>query len=750
MCGFVGFLSFDGARPASDDRRRLLERMAHAIIHRGPDETTFHDDGVLALVFNRLSIVDVAHGSQPIADEYRNRVVVVNGEIYNHEALRRELSGRHRFRTASDSEVPLHAYEQWGDAGIERLHGMFALALWDRRSRTLTLARDRLGIKPLYVCRLPDGLLFGSELKGLLAHPACPRALDWRVLDRASMGRSPSDTFVNGVEFVPGGQLWTVTADDAAIRRRTYWAIDDHLARAPFGVDKGAYVQAYGDLLETVTHEHLQGEVGIGLHLSGGLDSSLLAALVANRSADLPCFTIVERTSVMGGDVTAAQALTARLGLPWHPVDFDYRTLVDDMHFDLARFEDAVWMMDSPRFDLEWIFKEELHRVAKAAWPGLKVVLLGQGADEFAGGYSRRQDALRDSWADYLHDEVVPNLLYHEEIERAGTGHLWPWLSDDATYAAGHGPYHRMMALHCRQLQQHNLWHEDRTSAWHGLEARVPFLDHRLVELLASVPATLHETLFWDKSIVRAAMGRFLPGWNLAQPKIGFLGTADQGSLDLVLHALLRRIVPDFIDAYVADCASPFDRTKIEVLARDVLRSGPAFRENAHRLLECMAVAAFERQCRVGYAPRRADRPVLTVIPPANRGQLSSAYTGPMACLDPPPTDRPLRLREGALVTVALGPSTKRRFVFLVDGRSAGQLVAPRDHPWLSRFLDQLGGGAEHTAADWSQFLGAPPHELAMVVGMLANNGLLAQASDPLRHTSSVATTSHSLNVAWH
>jgi len=751
MCGFAGFLSFD-ERSRSEDRRIFLERMGAAIAHRGPDETTMYDDGILGLVFTRLSIVDVAHGSQPIGNEAGDCLIAVNGEIYNHDALRTELARTHAFRTRSDSEVPLHAFEQWGDRAFALLNGMFALAIWDRRRRVLTLARDRLGIKPLYVCRLPHGILFGSELKGLLAHPDCPRELDWRVVDRASMGRLPKDTFVQGVEFLPGGELLTVAANTGHIAQHRYWSLDDRIGAAPFGDDAAAYVGAYAELLETATHEHLQGEVGAGLHLSGGLDSSLLAALVARHAPDAPCFTIVERTSVLGGDVASARALTRRLGLPWHPVRVDYRRAAGEMQFDLARFEQAVWMMDSPRFDLEWLLKEELHRSAKVASPGIKVVLLGQGADEFAGGYSRRHDALRADWAAYLRDEVVPNLSYHDEIERAGSGHLWPWLADprrgdpDAP-----GPYHRMMGLHVRQLQQHNLWHEDRTSAWHGLEARVPFLDHRLVELLASVPASLHERLFWDKAIVRAAMQRALPGWAFVQPKIGFLGAADEGSLDLIRYELLLRIVPAFVEKYIdADPFGAFDATKLRGLLAASLRRGPAFREDAARAFECMAIAVFQRLCRDASPPVRGERPVLPVIAAAEHDRIEAQFAGPMAPSEPLPAATPFRLREGAQIAALLDAGDRRRFIFLVDGRAAGHLAAPNGHPWLDRLLEGLGAGTVRSLAEWANALATPEAELITVAGMLQNSGLIERTTEAPNGAGPATAITTRVPVTWH
>src|SRR5581483_7964767 len=278
--------------------------------------------------------------------------------------LRRTLAPRQQYATHSDSETPLHLYEERGPAALDALRGMFALAIWDRRERRLFLARDRFGIKPLYVCRLPHGLLFGSELKALLVHPECPRDLDWSAL--AELGPQQIagiPTYVRGVEHLPAGHC--LIAGDGRVETRCWWRVDEHLASAPFGDDAARYRDEFARLIEEATLEHLLGEVPIGLHLSGGLDSSLMAAIVASERRDLHCFSAVEYATWRSGDVAAAQHVTETLGLPWRPVLFDRSNLLDEMDFGLERLEQSVHMMDSPRFDLEWIFKEELHRYAR-------------------------------------------------------------------------------------------------------------------------------------------------------------------------------------------------------------------------------------------------------------------------------------------------------------------------------------------------------------------------------------------------
>ena len=361
MCGFAGFLSFAPAPFSSERRREILVAMGRAIEHRGPDGVQYFDDGTLALVFRRLAIIDVKGGDQPFFNETKTLVGVVNGEIYNHAQLRNELETRRRFVTRSDCEVVLHGFDVWGNAALERLRGMFAAAIWDREKRQLFLARDRLGIKPLYICRVDGGLLFGSELKALLMHPHCPRALDWGVLGRSLIVQPPAASYVQGVELpsrrrVPprrGGWLLQCRTLLGPGRPPGYRSLRRGRGSLPKSLPRPAGADDNGTPAKRRQ---------IGIQLSGGLDSSLLASIIAKDRTDIPCFTVVERTTYRAGDVHAARGVAERLGLAWYPVLFDYRSLLDDIGFDLHQLERSVWMMDAPRFDLEWLLKSELNR----------------------------------------------------------------------------------------------------------------------------------------------------------------------------------------------------------------------------------------------------------------------------------------------------------------------------------------------------------------------------------------------------
>lgn len=705
MCGFAGFLRFGDTRFDEHERRAILVRMGRLLAHRGPDDQTFYDDGVLSLVFRRLSIVDLAGGEQPIFNERGDQFIVVNGEIYNHAELRRQLAPRHTFSTRSDSEAPLHLFEEQGTAALDGLRGMFALAIWNRQTQRLFLARDRLGIKPLYVCRLPHGLLFGSELKALLAHPDCPREVDWsELLELGPQQRARVPTYVRGIDHLPGGHY--LTAQAGRIETVRWWQIDDHLASAPFGDNLLAYRNEFERLTEESTLEHLLGDVPIGLHLSGGVDSSLLAAIVAREKHDLACFSVVEYATWRSGDVAAARLVTEQLRLPWHPVLFERRALLDQMQFDLRRLEQSVHMMDSPRFDPEWILKEELHRYARRSCPGLKVVLLGQGIDEFAGGYSRQINSSHGSWKAYIDDEVEPDLRYWCGVEAALPERLRD-LSREPAVDAKWSPYHRKMRTFVYQLQHFNLWHEDRTSASQSLEARVPFLDHRIVELLASVPEPLQPYLFWNKRIVRDMIGRRLPAYDVERPKIPFFLAGDTRSIDAMLNGMLARCVPDFLDKYGDLAELPFSRDALHRMSARVLGNQQTSQGDSWRLMECMAIAIFARQCTLPDADEFDAVRARTEGAPLMRAEQWAEMDAAFADSVSEPaivwhsSDR-IALPRGARIVVPLGH--EESFELTSSSGARSMISVPQDMAWVPALLRHLGNPASEsfTIQDWA------------------------------------------------
>jgi asparagine synthase (glutamine-hydrolysing) len=596
MCGFAGFVSSAARAGDAPDRVACLRAMGRQLSRRGPDDEQLLVDEHLALVFRRLSVVDCAGGRQPIPNEDGTLFVAVNGEIYNHADLRATLKGPHRFRTRSDSEVVLHLFEEQGPAALDGLIGMFAIAIWDTRAHRLFLARDRLGIKPLYISRLGGDLLFGSELKALLVHPACARTLNWHDC-RETPGRLA--TFVSDIDCLPGGHYLT-WSPDGGVATRCYWNLDEAMATPDTGRPAAHYVERFADLLEDSVTRRLMSDVPVGAFLSGGLDSATIVSVAASQGQALPCFTMLERSTWLCGDAQAAADIAALLKVPFYPVLYDHEALVAQLQLGLGDLEYFVWLMDRPTFTLEFLFKHELHRFAKTVIPDLKVILIGQGADEFAGGYSNSVYTPHADWNDYLARAVMPLWKAQRCLELGIPELLQPTLAPEAYGPAPEAPFRAEMAYRLRTLQTYNLWHEDRTSCGQGVEARVPFLDHRLVELLASVPGRLHAELFWDKELIRRAARRWLPEAFVRRRKVPFVYGPERGSTVDFMYRWITRAFPAFREKYLEGPDRLFEPG---MLAR-ILRYAGDHPERRERILEtfvnCMGLSIFSRLCAEG------------------------------------------------------------------------------------------------------------------------------------------------------
>ncbi|MGB5486133.1 MAG: asparagine synthase (glutamine-hydrolyzing) [Lysobacterales bacterium] len=602
MCGFTGFINLSGLPGLPTDRRVVLDDMLSRIAHRGPDDAVLNDDGVLALGFCRLSIVDVTGGQQPFWNEDRSVLAVVNGEIYNHLDLKAQLQKSFNFGSRSDSEVILPLYKDRGSNMFDDVNGIFAVAIWDAPERRLVLARDRLGVKPLYYTLTGDTLLFASELKALLAHPGCPRELNWRQVQLSTTIHQPvTPSFIKGVHQLPAGHM-LIFEPGRAVRPFPYWSINNHFPNPGEKPQHSSryYVERYSELFDDSVRMQLMSDVPLGLFLSGGIDSSLIATAASGHQPGMDCFTIAEKTTAMTGDLGQARKVTDELSLPLHCVSYNGPAMLDELHFDLEYLEYMVWCVDAPRFNLEWFFKHELYRYAKTRFPDLKVILTGAGADEFAGGYSNSYTAPNRSWQDYVLNNVQPRwevfrALEDEESEKAG---LESSLAQERSRRSG---YQHMMYMNALSLQFYNLWYEDRTSAAHGIEARVPFLDHRLVELQASVPPAYHEELFWKKQIVRKQLGRLMPWYPADFPKVPFVFVPGNDSVKSVRTLILKRTFRPFLEKYVKPGDPHLPGLPLEKLFQ-IATSGS---RDAHRaeskLLHIMQTAIFRDNCLDGW-----------------------------------------------------------------------------------------------------------------------------------------------------
>jgi asparagine synthase (glutamine-hydrolysing) len=554
MCGIVGIVRLDPRE--SVDAARIVG-MRDVLRHRGPDGAGILVDGPVGLGHRRLAIVDVAGGHQPMSNEDGRLWIVFNGEIYNHAALRRELQEKgHPYRSRSDTETILHLYEEEGDRCVERLRGMFAFALWDRARGRLLLARDRLGIKPLYYHVTDRELLFASEAKGLLAGGVRP-ALNEGALPELLATRSVAgeETLFQGVRKLLPGRTLVVTPGEGLVERR-YWQLP-----AP-GVDRveaGSAPEV--DLrirLRDSVRSHLMSDVPLGLFLSGGIDSSGLLALMA------PLVSAPVQTFAVGFDEPEANELPyARLAA--RDARADHReVLVTPRQFWNA-LPRLVWHEDEP---LAFPSSVPLHFVSSLARQhGVKVVLTGEGADELFLGYNRYRvtawnerigapywrlmpAALRGVVArgvgflprglrryaerSFLALPPGPRSLFYENFSvfperwrrRVVRPELLrgdPYAQELRLYAEGEGnTLDRMSRADLQTYLVRLLMKQDQMSMAASIESRVPYLDHEVVEHVAALPSRLKLHGFTTKAVLREALKHLVPRPILQRKKMGF------------------------------------------------------------------------------------------------------------------------------------------------------------------------------------------------------------------------------------
>ena len=399
MCGIAGLIA-EGAL-APDDRGRAIG-MRDVIRHRGPDDAGLYLDEHAALGHRRLSIVDLAAGHQPLANEEESIWIVFNGEIYNHAELRPMLEAAgHRYRTRSDTETIVHAYEQWGDGCVERLRGMFAFALWDAHRRRLLLARDRLGVKPLYWSRVGDRLLFGSEIKSLLAsgvivprarESALPELLGTRYL-------SGEDTLFEGIHRLMPGH--TLVFENGEVRVRQYWEIPVAQPAEDLSAQRDAdLVERFRALLEESVRIRLMADVPLGMFLSGGLDSSAIGALMAGMiDRPLQTFSVAFKDRAFS-ELDYARQVSTAIRAEAHEV------VIDDNDF-FGALPRLLWHEDEP---IAHPSSVPLYFVSELASRHVKVVLTGEGSDELLAGYGKYPRALVN-WRAAKAYAVVPDAV---------------------------------------------------------------------------------------------------------------------------------------------------------------------------------------------------------------------------------------------------------------------------------------------------------------------------------------------------
>jgi asparagine synthase (glutamine-hydrolysing) len=575
MCGIAGAFAIDG-RSAPPLDHSVLERMTGIIRHRGPDDDGFAEAEGMSLGARRLSIIDVDGGHQPLSDEHERLWAAQNGEIYNHAELRRRLRAEgHRFRSRCDTEVLPHLYERHGPRLCERLHGKFAIAVWDTRERRGLLARDRLGVKPLYYTVVDGVVVFASELKSVIASGLVSDELDPEAIAAfLMMGFVPGPmTPLKDVrKLMPGERL---IVGGGEVRSERYWHYPDPEPDPEPSVEEWAE-RLLAELEEAVSMR-LMSDVPLGAMLSGGLDSSLLVALMA-RHSQRPVKTFAVGYGGAGelDERPDARRAAEHFGAEHHEIGLSPAVGGDGL-------ERLAWHMDEP---VQSLCSLGMLALSELASREVTVLLSGQGADELLGGYRKHRVAsLAASWDRVPAAVRAPlaaagrrgpgklrrlavALQSPDPVSRliASSGLLRPDLRDglfsgalaeqtDAAHraasdrlngAAGATPLSALLHLDAQLgLVDDMLHYFDRTSMAHSVEVRVPFLDHGLVETCARMPDSVKIRSGKTKHVLRVAAQGIVPDFVLDKPKLGFLGpstgswlAADGGAVvDRVLRA---------------------------------------------------------------------------------------------------------------------------------------------------------------------------------------------------------------------
>lgn len=557
MCGICGIFNFSSEQPVDGE---TLKRMCNAMVHRGPDDEGFFVERNIGLGMRRLSIIDLSTGNQPISNEDGSVWIVFNGEIYNHLILRKELQSKgHKFSTNTDIEAIVHAYEEYGEDCVNKLRGMFAFAIWDKSKRKLFLARDRIGIKPLYYYLDDKRLIFGSELKVILEHPAIPRDLDFEALDDfLTFEYIPAPlTVFKKIKKLP--QAHTLSVENGKSSINEYWKL--HFKEVKRTEEETCY-ELY-EILKEAVKMRLMSDVPLGAFLSGGIDSSTVVGLMS-EVMDRPV-----KTFSIGFDDPSYNELNYAKTVAKH-FGTDHTELI--IKPDIIGWVDRlIKYLDEPFGDFS-IFPTFL--VSELARKHVTVTLSGDGGDELFAGYeyyiadkmehhyrklpgifreklipsivgsippssqkkglinkikrfvegTHHPDRLRHfRWAKFYTEEEK-SFLYSEEVKKEleGVDTYLPFTkylteSNGADYL-GQELFSDIKTYLCDDI----LVKVDRMSMANSLEARVPFLDHKFVEFVATIPSGMKLNGFESKYILKKSMLRILPKEILYRDKQGF------------------------------------------------------------------------------------------------------------------------------------------------------------------------------------------------------------------------------------
>lgn len=597
MCGIAGFVKL---RSSSDSTGvPELRRMLHAIEHRGPDGHGIHEDGPVFLGHRRLSIIDVAGGHQPMSNESGSQWITYNGEIFNHSDLRPALeTAGHHYTSRCDTETIIHAYEQYGPDCVKRFRGMFAFAIWDRDQQTLFIARDRLGIKPLYYFSQGGIFAFASEIKALLEHPAISPVLEESLLaEYFGFGYgSGEQTLFRGIRKLMPGHTLTLSLATGSTEIRRYWDVPEPGTSETKSDEE--WIRECRERMEETVRMRLMSDVPLGMFLSGGVDSSAIAALMKRMRTEPVKTFAVGYNEAQYSELGYARHVAEAIGTDHHEVVIG----MEDFFNALPRL---VWQEDEP---ISWPSSVSLYFVSKLAAEHVKVVLTGEGSDELFAGYHRYQHYLFNrKWADRY--RIVPgrlrlvlrnfiqnsNLLsanlrrklQHTFLGRTanveslqldnfygaftaderdrmlpnimdGTiagGMASPYASYLKYWNARKGPVlSQMLYADQKTYLVELLMKQDQMSMACSIESRVPFLDHPFVEFAARVPDHLKIRNGAGKYIVKKAVEDLLPHDIIYRTKMGFPTPLRQWMMDdravPLMNLLLdrKRLLAEYVD----------------------------------------------------------------------------------------------------------------------------------------------------------------------------------------------------------
>lgn len=595
MCGICGIVNSDRSEPVDPN---LVERMTTVLVHRGPDDDGYFVEGNAGFGHRRLSIIDLGGGKQPIFNEDESILIVFNGEIYNYAELTTELTQfGHKFRSRSDTEAIVHAYEQYGDACVEHLRGMFAFAIWDRRHKRLLVARDRLGIKPLYFYQCDGFLAFASEIKSLLQIPSVSRVVDPDALKSYLALRyvpGPQTMFMGISKLQPGHLL---VMDDRGVRIRKYWDLEYRTGEAVSSED---YLGRFQELLEESVKLRLVAEVPLGVFLSGGLDSSAILAVMSKlrERERIKTFSVgyelPETQQAKVNEFEYARLAANAFGAEHH----EFKLTAEDFRDSLS---DLVWYLDEPLADDSCI---PLYFIARLARKHITVVLSGEGADEILAGYGiyKRMMAVDAAYEKFPRltpwvAQKLASMFQGQVCQRyarwatlpmeqryrgvsmgmpAGLqdellGRQYGQTSGDAAFRSCIQAVPKKDALNRMLYADAKIWlpddlllKADKMTMANGLELRVPFLDHKLVEFASTLPADLKLKGRTGKYLLREAMKNILPKRIINRPKRGFPVPTESW-----LRGELKDFVHDTLLANDAACRSYMNLSVIEKIVRE-------------------------------------------------------------------------------------------------------------------------------------------------------------------------------------